>query len=515
MTMVGKAPVLDFEMFMRTLHLDREYEKTLSDSARLLDDERDRMRRVELMLLSFDNEDLRSELEQANGHLMGLKDTDSEACAQLKEACQDIDRLERQGQAYSAEIERLKEELSTRRNHSTSYNTLLAEKVHLSREMLTLQTEIQRLKASLHQSSIAEKHEVERQINSLEVQFDNERHAHERTRAKGSHQAAEIARLSARVEELQNQLAAEMRAKQQQERDFHHQNSAWTHQRTTLEGNINSLKQRLRSTEDKLQEVQTEIQQRRGLKQHAGNQNDFESSSRAVPLQRPGPSGHANVTIATPGAVRVQERPKKDSAMPGDKSAFSITPFLNRKGGAPSDSPISSLGDEDDILRDTDRTHESLGKRNAFGEPKRVGSALRRQLSPTEDRNPITTANKPRSGARESAMANSAPLKEAKKAFNRLEHMMQHTETDELYEESEHEQTKPKKRKLGGQRDRSLFEEEEEEELGNSKIKRKHAMVHGRGSALGNRQQPSTSTGLLGFSAPTGFSPLKRDRKRF
>jgi hypothetical protein len=355
---------------------------------------------------------------------------------------------------------------------------------------------------------------VERQINSLEVQFENEKHAHERTQAKGSQQTAEIARLSARVEELQSQLAVEMRAKQQQERDFHHQNSAWANQRATLEGSISSLKQHLRSTKDKLQEVQTEAQQRRSLKQYAGNQNDLESSSRAVPLQRPGPSVHAGVTIATPGAVRMQEKLKKDSAMPGDKSVFSITPFLNRTG-APSDSPMSPLGDEDDILSDTDITHELLGKRSTFGESKRIGSALRRQLSPTEDRNPITKATKPRSGAHESAMAISAPAKEAKKTINRLDRMVQPTETDELHEGSEHEQTKPKKRKLGGQRDRSLFEEEEEEEPCNMKIKRKHAIVHGRSSTLGNRQQPSTSTSLLGFSAPTGFSPLKKDRKRF
>jgi hypothetical protein len=95
-------------MSMRTLHLDREYEKTLSDSARLLDNERDRMRRVELMFLRFDNEALQSELEEVNGHLAGLTSTDSEACFQLKDACQEIDRLERQGQAYSAEIDRLK-----------------------------------------------------------------------------------------------------------------------------------------------------------------------------------------------------------------------------------------------------------------------------------------------------------------------------------------------------------------------------------------------------------------------
>lgn len=362
---------------------------------------------------------------------------------------------------------------------------------------------------------------MERQINSLELQLGNEKHAHERTQAKGLQQLTEITQLSARVEELRNELAGELRAKQQQERDNHHQNLTWANQRATFEGKIDSLKQQLRSTKDKLQETQLEIQQRRSLKSHAGN--DSESSSRTVPLQRPGPSGHAGVTIATPGAVRVQEKLKRDSAMPGDKSAFSITPFLNRTG-APSDSPMSSVGDEDDILGDMDTPRGPLGKQSTFGESKRMGSALRRQLSPTEDRIPITKFTKSR--ARDGAIPVSAPENEAKKPTHRLDRRVPATETDELhdqfeqFEQFEHEQAKPKKRKLGGQRDRSLFEEEDEEEepQPNKKFGRKLAIGNSRASTLGSRTQPGTTSlpRALGLgAAPMGFSPLKKDRRRF
>ena len=97
---------------MRTIRLEKEYEKSLSDSGRLLDGEKDRVRRMELMLLKFENETLRSQLDEANTHLLGFTSADSEACAQLQEACQEIDHLELQVQASSSEINRLKVSLS-------------------------------------------------------------------------------------------------------------------------------------------------------------------------------------------------------------------------------------------------------------------------------------------------------------------------------------------------------------------------------------------------------------------
>lgn len=98
---------------MRTIRLEKEYEKTLSDSGRLLDGEKDRVRRMELLLLKFENETLQSQLDEANAHLLGFTSADSEACAQLQEACQEIDNLELQAQTSSSEINRLKVSLNS------------------------------------------------------------------------------------------------------------------------------------------------------------------------------------------------------------------------------------------------------------------------------------------------------------------------------------------------------------------------------------------------------------------
>jgi hypothetical protein len=353
---------------------------------------------------------------------------------------------------------------------------------------------------------VAEKHKLEEQneflvgeLNTLGSELENEKLSNQRTQAKFEQQTTELTKLSARVEKLQTQLA-ESHAKQQQDRDSHQQNSDWDRHQTILEGKVESLSKQLRATKAELQKAQAGLQSA-SVKTYA--MNGSEAGSRTVPLKRPGSSDHSGLEIATPGAVRVQGKLKRDSALPGDKSAFSITPFLNRTG-APSDSPMSSvMGD------DAHTPLEAFPRGSKIVEPKRFGSALRRQISPTQERNPIAKSTKPKPKAHEGAAVGSAP-KEAKKTINR--YGMESPEAEELYDHfAEHDQGKPKKRKLGGQRDRSLFEadeeQEEEEPRQNKKLGRKLAL----GSGL---QKPIASASALGFGAPMGFSPLKRDRKR-
>lgn len=95
-------------MSFRTVCLEKEYERVLSESARLLDVERDRMRRMEHLLLKFESDALRAQLDQANAQALRLATAESEASLQLDEACREIDRLDLHAQTSSGEIERLK-----------------------------------------------------------------------------------------------------------------------------------------------------------------------------------------------------------------------------------------------------------------------------------------------------------------------------------------------------------------------------------------------------------------------
>lgn len=99
---------------MKTVHLEKEFEKTIAESARLLDAERDRVRRMEHLFLQLESDALQSQLEQANEQLFGFTHADSETLVQLDEACQEIDRLESQVQNSANEIKKLKVSTSSR-----------------------------------------------------------------------------------------------------------------------------------------------------------------------------------------------------------------------------------------------------------------------------------------------------------------------------------------------------------------------------------------------------------------
>jgi hypothetical protein len=527
-------------MSIKTLRLEKEYEKSLADSARLLDAEKDRVRRMEQLLLQFESEALRSRLDRAHEQLLLSTQAESEARLQLEEAYQEIDRLDFHVQSSSNEVEKLKVgfrfpgsitqrsrsehqqgELSTLNNTSTGYSTLLTEKLNLSREMSHLKSEIERLKSQndSHQALVAEKHEMERQLNSLEVQLENEKHAHERTRSKSAQQAVEIDRLYARIDELQSELTRELRAKQQHEHDNRQQNMGWESQRSVLEGKVETLKKQLRSSKDKLQETQQELQQRRSNVRNKES-DGTESRSRVIPLQRPGPSAeyHNGVTIATPGAVRVKEKTQRQSTLPGDKSAFSITPFLNRTGG-PRDSSSSSEAEEDPMDVTLDESNDSFRKAWAIDEPSGIDAAPNDRSGPIQGP-PKAKVGKAKPRVREGKPAASGPTTGSKKPGNGFSGKeLADVSDDSIDPFIEQGQTKPKKRKLGAQRDRSLFEEDEEEDdmVENRKPGRKVGLGAGRNSVLATTAISSTSTGdrarTLGFGGG-GFSPLKRDRKR-
>lgn len=361
---------------------------------------------------------------------------------------------------------------------------------------------------------------MDRQLYSLEVQLENEKHAHERARAKIAQQAVEIDRLSAQVDELQTELTRELRAKQQHERDSRQQSTGWESQRSVLEGKVETLKKQLRSAKDKLQETQQELQQKRSDARK--NEGDgTESRSRVVPLQRPGPSAeyHNGVTIATPGAVRVQGKIQRQSALPGDKSAFSITPFLNRTGG-PRNSPSSSEAEEEPMDVTLDESNASFRKARAIDEPNGNDAARNDRFGPARVSPPEAKVGNTKPQARERKPAASGPMNGAKKPGKRSNGKeLADAPDDSIDPFIEQGQAKPKKRKLGTQRDRSLFEEEEEEDgvLESRKPGRKVGLGAGRNSVLATTTMASTSTGgprALGFGGAGGFSPLKRDRKR-
>ncbi|KAJ5721145.1 uncharacterized protein N7483_009079 [Penicillium malachiteum] len=396
--------ILDCEMSIKTVRLEKEYEKALSDSTHLLDMEKDRFRRMENLLLQFESDNLRSQLDQANQQL------------------------------------------------------------------------------------------------------------------RGSAHATEIDKLLAQIAQLQSDLVRHTRVNQQYAQEMRQQKTEFESQRTVFETKIETLRKQLQSVKDKLQEAQHNLQQKRSTtKNHDGAST--EPQSRTIPLQRPGLSSdhHSGLTIATPGAIKVQEKIKRQSALPGDKSAFSITPFLNRTGGSLDslDSPELSDLDEKEV-------NQAMADSGSPLQPKISSHLVALSSSPTDQPRvawgpgPVKGKKakpKPREGNSASTEVADKPKKVIKKSTGKVPLK----DADELQIQApEQEQAKPKKRKLGAQRDHALFEDDEEDFLESRKPARKVGLGAGRSSGLPTAPILSTSAGdrnprTLGFG---GFSPLKRDRKR-
>ncbi|KAJ5627595.1 hypothetical protein N7528_005022 [Penicillium herquei] len=518
MAAMTDSSILECEMSIKTVRLEKEYEKALSDSAHLLDVEKDRVKRMENLLLQFESDNLRSQLDQANQQLRGSTHAESDTLLQLNEASREIRRLDNQLKSSSNEIQRLKDELSSTNSTSASHKSLISEKIQLTKELSNVKSELDRIKtqSSSQQASIAARQEMERQYNSLEVQLENEKQAHERTRTQLMQHSAESDKLNAQIVQLQNDLVKHTRASQQSVQEMRQQRTEFEGQRTVFETKIETLRKQLRSAKDKLQEAQHDLQQKRNTAKNNDGAS-IESQSRTIPLQRPGPSSdhHNGLTIATPGAVRVQEKIKRQSALPGDKSSFSITPFLNRTGG-PLDSPDSpELSDLDE--REVKQAMADGGSPFQPQIPPRFAALNSSPMDQSHVARGPTKGTKAKAKSREGKSASLETADEPKKVIKRTTGKVPLKDADELQIQApEQEQAKPKKRKLGAQRDRGLFEDDEEDLLETRKPARKVGLGAGRSSGLPTAPILGTSVGdrnpkTLGFG---GFSPLKRDRKR-
>lgn len=92
-------------MALRTAHFESEYAKISGHTAHLMAAERNRMKHMEQLLVQFENDTLRSELQQANDQLVKTNRIELDVRLQLHEVQREADHLRNIVQASSNEIE--------------------------------------------------------------------------------------------------------------------------------------------------------------------------------------------------------------------------------------------------------------------------------------------------------------------------------------------------------------------------------------------------------------------------
>lgn len=213
-------------------------------------------------------------------------------------------------------------------NVSADSTRLLTEKLALARELSSLKPEIEHLRSSAasHQSTLAEKLQLQRELSSAQVKLETERRALQRTKAKDTKNSEDDAKLTLQLEDLRKELAKEKRESQKLEREARKQASEWEGQKAIFESKLDAFRNKLRSTKEQLKETQKELedsQAARAVAQAPASQATKNPRKRSIARFDP------DMTIGTPGEGPAQKR-NKSTSLPGDKSSFSITPFLNR-----------------------------------------------------------------------------------------------------------------------------------------------------------------------------------------
>ncbi|KAL2392326.1 hypothetical protein ABEF95_004528 [Exophiala dermatitidis] len=297
----------------------------------------------------------------------------------LSTASADATKLLSEKLALTRELNALKPELDHLRSQATMQQNLLAEKLSLQRELSSLQVElenekrtVQRLKAQEKSAAredsalTAEIEQLKRDLTKAQREAqkaDQENSAViddlKKELAKAQRDAekrdqinrSEIEQLreelnkaqrdvqksereeNSEIDELKKELAKLQRESQKSDRENRKKTAQWESEKEILEGKLDAFRNKLRSTKDQLKEAQEEVERLQAVKMaQSAEMTKLRLNGNATvnPKKRNVARFDPDMTIGTPGQGGPAAKKQRVSVNVGDKSTFSITPFLNR-----------------------------------------------------------------------------------------------------------------------------------------------------------------------------------------
>lgn len=405
---------------------------------------------------------------------------------------------------------------------------LLTEKLSLAREIASLKPEIDHLRsqAASHQSLLSEKLTLQRQLATVQVELETEKRSIQRMQAKESRLQAEDAKLENQIESLQAELAQERRQREKAEREAIKAAADWESKKATLESRLDAFRNKLRMTKEQLKATQADVQ-------------NAQQTTRAVSCQ-PGTTGpekevgkiarkrtstllDTDSVIGTPGLLPARKKNKSSSTLPGDKSTFSITPFLNRATSVTLEDATREAGSsdkEDEISA----SYEPVDDQGEVIRPV-VGGMLRTMGAIRESKNAGSTkSSEILKSNRPSKLSSRAPPKRNPKIASSLEKVAEREEDSDAAEttetrhgesrtvpndtSNEHlDDVKKKKRKLfGGDLAKTLFDADDGVAIKDG------TMSKGKSAFRGPK--PRARIGVAPSKTSFGaISPLKKERR--
>ncbi len=370
-----------------------------------------------------------------------------------------------------------------------------------------------------------EKARLEELLQNAQAELEREKKAAARAakRADGNAQADDEA------EDLRNELAKEKKERTKAQRAAQQAADEFTAQKSTLDDKLNQFRTKLKSTKDKLKETEAELVAARETATAAPTKKASAAAKATAAKANPKKRAAAQMdpdatTLGTPGDGPVAKRGRKAAPGVGDKSTFSITPFLNKT--------TSVIQDDDEEAGSAAEASPAAKKKKPLAQqpaskanvPPKKAAAQRKPKMPALEM--VTEENEPAEGQEN---AKPQTLKVKTKTDDGPEKPGDPTKKKQRksladfasFDPRPDVEKRQKKRKLGGL-GKTLFDEEEAEAGGVMKrgmfgTKGFSLLGAKKGGGIGSSFLGGSKAGTTLLTAGDGsgfqFSPLKKARR--
>ncbi|KAL8627609.1 hypothetical protein Q9189_006700 [Teloschistes chrysophthalmus] len=335
---------IELHQALDTSALSLAYEKCLRQNDLVHGVESLRKLNVQVLLLEDENDDLREQINRDEEQIQRMEHGQNAMRNEMKKLEASLESARGDARVKGREIETLKAELQSLHSVTMDSTKLLTEKLALSRELSTLRPEIDHFRSQVasNQTLLAEKLLLEHQLSTVQMELESEKKSIQQFLAKDGKVRAEDAKIESQLQIVRAELQRERRDRQTLERESREASSTWDAQKMTLESRLETFRSKLRTTKDSLKDAQRELQDARSTaKSNAHERADVQDSRGTVVITKKRNAAQmlSDSMIGTPGDMVDDRRTKRASTLPGDKSTFSITPYLNRVASAAPESP--------------------------------------------------------------------------------------------------------------------------------------------------------------------------------
>ena len=230
-----------------------------------------------------------------------------------------------------------------------------------------------RVQCASGEGLLAEKLSLQRELNSVRVELETEKRSLQRVVSKEDGRSALESQLRYQLDGLQGELSREKKDRERLESEKARSQIEFEGHKTLLESKLEALRGRLKTTREQLKESQSALEKNRLLlvKRNEGKSLEPNGNPRKRTLQE----ADEDAAFGTPGDRPVIKKLKRGSTLPGDKSLFSITPFLNRTTSLAPDE-LQSIKGNGPASDTEDRQEAQVSPTSEIPKPRAIKSAV-------------------------------------------------------------------------------------------------------------------------------------------